>query len=111
MFEQQNAVELQENPGFGNPMPCLFDEINSGTGRNLDRDWKARRGTYTKTPSREVLSRKGRNAVQSPNKKKRNRGDKEDNKDRYMIGSFPLRGMVSGKEDELLHLRGQLDEL
>ncbi|KAK4775226.1 hypothetical protein SAY86_010161 [Trapa natans] len=139
MFESQNAMDLQEDSGFGDPRSWLTSEaadaggVNSGAGRNLDRvlfndlveivplvqsliDRKAsntytRRGSmaYTKTPSREALSRKGRNAAQPmPNKKKRDHGNNEDSD---MIGSFPSRGIEAEKEDELLRLRGQLDEL
>lgn len=60
----------------------------------------------------EVLESKGRNTAQSmPNKKKRDHIDKEDNKDNDRLASFTTRGLVAEKEDELLLLRGQLDEL
>ncbi|PKI70336.1 hypothetical protein CRG98_009216 [Punica granatum] len=156
MFEPQNFMDLQDNSGFGEPKSWLSVEagdaggVSSGSGRSLDRvlfndlveivplvqsliDRKTstsytRRGSmvYTKTPSRESLSRKvleskGRNAAQSmPNKKKRDHGDKEqgkngsgnDQEDGDNFLAFSSRGPAMEKErEELLLLRGQLEEL
>ncbi|PON82992.1 movement protein binding protein 2C [Trema orientale] len=80
-----------------------------------------RRGSmiYTKTPSRESLSRKvseikGRNAAQSiPTRKKREHGDKNgsNNTDAESFSIFSSKGFTADDREELDLLRGQVEDL
>ncbi|XVE56763.1 hypothetical protein DITRI_Ditri04bG0036900 [Diplodiscus trichospermus] len=80
-----------------------------------------RRGSmiYTKTPSRESLSRKatdmkGRNAAQSiPGRKKKDQVDKNDsnNQDGDSYSIFSSKALAAEKENELVALREQLEDL
>ncbi|KAK7851912.1 protein microtubule binding protein 2c [Quercus suber] len=101
------------------------------SGSNVDRDRKAsssftRRGSmiYTKTPSRESLSKKitepkGRNATQSiPTKKRRDPVDKDHSKnasnnfDAESFSSFSSRASAAEKDrEELVMLKEQVEDL
>ncbi|XP_031371533.1 protein MICROTUBULE BINDING PROTEIN 2C isoform X2 [Punica granatum] len=128
MFEPQNFMDLQDNSGFGEPKSWLSVEagdaggVSSGSGRSLDRVlFNDLVEIVPLVQSLIVLESKGRNAAQSmPNKKKRDHGDKEqgkngsgnDQEDGDNFLAFSSRGPAMEKErEELLLLRGQLEEL